>query len=157
MMSDETETDRPSLYEYAGGRHAFLALASALHDRCLADPVLEHPFSHTGDPKHIEHLADYLGEALGGPPVYSEQLGGHSNMLSLHASTGADDDFGPRFVACFDLAVADAALPENVDFRNALHEYMVYATTEVAAVSPIGSVVEPALALPRWSWDGPVS
>ena len=31
---------RPSLYEFAGGDPAFLALATAHHERCLLDPVL---------------------------------------------------------------------------------------------------------------------
>jgi hypothetical protein len=31
---------RPSVFEFAGGEPAFLALAAAHHERCLADPVL---------------------------------------------------------------------------------------------------------------------
>jgi hemoglobin len=42
--------ERPSIYEFAGGRPAFRTLAAAHHQRCLADPVLEHPFSHPGNP-----------------------------------------------------------------------------------------------------------
>jgi hemoglobin len=37
---------------------AFLALAAAHHARCLADPELNHPFSHPGQhPRHVERLA----------------------------------------------------------------------------------------------------
>ena len=76
---------RTSIYEYAGGAPAFLDLAADFHARCLADPVLEHPFSHTGNPDHVRRLAEYWGEVLGGPPVYSGH-GGHSAMLLLHAN-----------------------------------------------------------------------
>ena len=37
---------RTTLFEFAGGEPAFLALATAHHARCLADPELNHPFSH---------------------------------------------------------------------------------------------------------------
>ena len=33
---------RPSLYEFAGGEQAFLALAAAVTERCIADPELNH-------------------------------------------------------------------------------------------------------------------
>lgn len=145
--------ERESVYEFAGGSDAFVALAAALTARCLADPVLNHPFSHGTDPEHDARLGAYLGEVFGGPATYSE-LGGHSMMLEMHAGTGADDDFGSRFLACFDLAVDDAGLPDDPEFRRVLHEYMTYATREVDAVSPVGTTAEPGLAMPRWSWSG---
>jgi hypothetical protein len=50
---------RPSIYEFAGGEDAFLALAAAHHERCLNDPALNHPFSHPGHPDHIHRLGHY--------------------------------------------------------------------------------------------------
>src|SRR5271154_2561852 len=120
--------DRPTLYDFAGGGPAFLALSLALHERCLADPVLNHPFSHGMRPDHDARLAEYLGEVFGGPRAYSERYGGHSAMLDLHASTDADNELGPRFLACFDQAVDDAELPRDPEFRQALHDYMAWAT-----------------------------
>ena len=58
--------ERVSIYEAAGGELAFLALAAAHHARCLADPVLEHPFSHGVSPDHVERLASYWAEVFGG-------------------------------------------------------------------------------------------
>ena len=64
---------RPTLFEFAGGEAAFLALAQAHHARCLADPELNHPFSHDDlHPQHVERLAAYWTEVLGGPPAYSQ-------------------------------------------------------------------------------------
>jgi hemoglobin len=146
--------ERPSIYEFAGGSAAFDALAAALHERCLADPVLNHPFSHGTKPEHLQNLSGYLAEVFGGPTFYSVGAGGHSAMLSMHASTGADEDMAQRFVACFDQAVEDARLPDDPAFRQTLHDYMVYATGEVNDVSPLGSVVSDDLAFPHWSWDG---
>lgn len=68
---------RPSLYAFAAGEPAFLALARAHHARCLADPELNHPFSHPGGhPQHVERLAAYWAEVLGGPPAYTTACGG---------------------------------------------------------------------------------
>ena len=145
---------RASIYEFAGGDPAFVALAAALHERCLADPELNHPFSQTSNPQHIERLADYWAEVFGGPPRYSDSHGGHSAMIGIHAGKGAGDDFGPRFVACFMQAVDDAHLPEDPSFRATLRSYMEWATKDVLAYTPAGTPVPDRLPTPRWSWDG---
>jgi hemoglobin len=147
-------SERPSLYEFAGGEMAFLALAAAFHERCLADPVLNHPFSHSS-PQHVENLAAYWAEVFGGPARYSRSLGSHSGMLEMHAGTGAEDAFRPHFVQCFMEALDDAELPDDAEFRAALRAYVDWAVDEVMAISPHGSVVRPGLPVPRWSWSGP--
>ena len=146
--------DRPSIFEFAGGQDGFLALATAHHLRCLDDPELNHPFSHPGHPQHIERLAGYWAEVFGGPPVYSESCGGQSAMLELHSATGAEDDLGRRFVACFVQAIDDAGLPADPEFRDALRAYMEWAVSDVMSYSPHGSRVPAALPTPRWGWKG---
>src|SRR6202451_4904013 len=89
---------RPTLYEFAGGEQAFVPFAAALHSRCLADPELNHPFAHPGkNPLHVERLAAYLAEAMGGPPRYSAEYGGDQTALVLlHAGNGDMSDLGRR-------------------------------------------------------------
>ena len=145
---------RPSIYEFAGGDEAFLLLATAHHERCLADPVLNHPFSHPGDPNHVQHLAAYWAEVFGGPRRYSSSWRGQSSVLRIHASTGAEDDLGRRFVECFVAAADDAGLPAHPEFRKALRDYMEWAVAQVMDISPPGSVVPESLPFPHWSWDG---
>ena len=146
---------RPSLYDFAGGGPAFLALAAAHHARCLADPELNHPFSHPGQhPRHVERLAAYWAEVLGGPPVYSGACGDHSSVLQMHAGNGDMTDLGRRFVACFVAAADDAGLPQDPEFRAALRAYMSWAVNEVLVYGPPESVVPEDLAMPHWSWDG---
>ena len=148
------ELPRPSIYDFAGGEQAFLALAAATHERCLADPELNHPFSHHVSPGHIEHLAAYWAEVFGGPPRYSESLGGHSGMLTIHAGEGAPDELGDRFEACFVQAIDDAELPGDPEFRRALRDYMHWATREVNSYSAPGTTVKAGQPMPHWSWDG---
>src|SRR3954447_5247000 len=120
--------DRVSVYEAAGGASAFLALATAHHTRCLADPVLEHPFSHGTHPQHVERLAAYWAEVFGGPRRFSTEFGGHSAVMTMHAGQGMQADLGERFVACFVAAADDAGLPDDAELRAALRAYMEWAT-----------------------------
>jgi len=142
------------MFEFAGGEDAFLALAAAHHERCLQDPVLEHPFSHPGHPHHVQRLANYWAEVFGGPDLYSRVSDGQSGMLLIHAGMGADDDLGDRFVACFVKAADDAHLPDDPEFRRALRDYMEWAVRDVHTYDPKGSTVPANLQIPRWSWDG---
>jgi hemoglobin len=146
---------RPSLFEFAGGEPAFLALAAALHQRCLDDPELNHPFSHPGgNPQHVERLAAYWAEVMGGPPTFSQNCTDQTAMLQLHAGNGDMTDLGRRFVACFMQAADDAALPTDADFRTALREYMEWAVADVLTYSAPDTVVPAGIAMPHWSWDG---
>ncbi len=151
----DTREVRPSLYEFAGGAPAFLALATAHHARCVADPELNHPFSHPDQhPQHVERLAAYWAEVLGGPPAYSEGCGDHTSVMRMHAGNGDLTDLGRRFVACFVAAADDAGLPADPEFRAALRAYMEWAVDEVLAVGPRDVVVAEDLPMPRWTWDG---
>lgn len=145
---------RPSVFEFAGGEPAFLALATAHHERCLADPVLNHPFSHPGHPQHVQRLAAYWAEVFGGPDAFSRECGNQSAMLYLHSGTDAEYDLGERFLRCFVQAADDAGLPDDADFRAVLRSYMQWAVGQVMSYSPQGSEPPRDLPVPRWSWDG---
>jgi hemoglobin len=146
---------RPTLYEFAGGEQAFKPFADALHARCLADPELNHPFSHPGQhPQHNQRLAAYLAEAMGGPPRYSADCGDQTHVVLLHSGNGDMSDLGRRFVDCFMLAADDAGWPDDPEFRAAIRAYIEWATGEVALSHPDDLEVERGLPLPRWSWDG---
>jgi hemoglobin len=143
-----------TLYEYAGGSDAMLALARAHHARCLADPELNHPFSKEDQhPQHVERLAAYWGEVLGGPAAYSRDCGDESSMLTMHAGNGDMSDLGERFVACFAAALDDAGLPTDHRFREAMHAYMRHAVDRVLSYSYVQEA-EAGLPMPRWDWNG---
>jgi hemoglobin len=148
---------RASLYEFAGGDPALLALAQAHHQRCLQDPELNHPFSHPGQhPEHVARLAAYWAQVLGGPSTYSDRCGTESGVLRMHAGNGDMSDLGRRFVACFVQAMDDADLPADPAFRTAMREYMTWAVDRVLTHEDRDQV-PPGLAVPQWDWDGPVT
>jgi hemoglobin len=147
---------RPTLYEFAGGEPAFEPFAAALHARCLADPELNHPFSHAdGHPEHTQRLAAYLAEAFGGPPRYSGDCASQSYLVRLHAGNGAGmRDLGWRFADCFMRAADDAGWPADAEFRAAIRGYIDWAVSEVALSHTGDTDVPDGLPLPHWSWDG---
>jgi hemoglobin len=146
---------RPSLFEFAGGEPALQAVAAAHHARCLADPELNHPFSHPGQhPQHVERLAAYWAEVLGGPPRYSRSCGNQSGVLQMHAGNGDLTDLANRFLDCFVRAADDAGLPADREFRAALRAYMRWSLNEMLRYGSKDARVPSELAMPRWSWDG---
>lgn len=146
-----------SVYEAAGGRSAFLDLAHAWHQRCLKDDVVSHAFSHPGQhPQHVERLAAYWAEALGGPAEYSASMGDHSHVLRLHSGNGEHDEMDRRAQVCFALALDDAGLPDDERLRSTLTDWFRRATEAMAAYPDMPDDVPKGLELPRWSWNGPV-
>ena len=135
-----------SVFDAVGGAASFAAIADALHARCLADPVLNHPFSHAdGNPEHLPRLAAYLAEVFGGPLSGL----GQSEVLELHAHQGMDADLGDRFLSCFVAALDDVRIPAG-RVRQTMSDYMAWAVGDVLAYDDQDSVVPPGLAVPRW-------
>jgi hemoglobin len=143
-----------TLFEHAGGAPALLALATAHHARCLADPELNHPFSHDdANPEHIARLAAYWGEVLGGPPAFSESLGDQNSVITMHTGNGDMGDLGERFLGCFIGAMDDANLPADQEFRAAMADYMRWAVDDVLSYAEPEDV-GPGKSMPHWGWDG---
>jgi len=80
---------RPTLFEFAGGEPAFVALATAHHARCLADPELNHAFSHPDqNPEHVERLAAYWAEVMGGRPSTRSRVVTKPSCCACTRATG---------------------------------------------------------------------
>ena len=73
----------PTLYEWAGGADALDRLTECFYRRVHDDPILSPVFAGMA-PEHPHHVALWLGEVFGGPPVYTEQHGGYPHMMSKH-------------------------------------------------------------------------
>lgn len=117
----EFVTHGTSIYAELGGDGAILRLAEAWHERCLADPIVSHAFSHPGlHPQHTERLAAYWIEVLGGPAAYSSELGDHSHVLRLHSGNGPHEEMDERAVDCFVRAIEDAEVAADPALRAGL-------------------------------------
>jgi hemoglobin len=149
--------EQVSVYEAAGGAPVMLALAHAWHQRCLADPEAQHPFSHPGlHPQHTERLAAYWGEMLGGPDAYSRELASTAHMVRIHSGNGPHPELDAATERCFALALDDAGIPDDERLRLTLVDWFAWSNRVVNHTYERPELVPDDLTLPPWSWDGPV-
>lgn len=143
-----------SLYDTVGGMPALIELAHAWHERCLADPVVSHAFSHGFHRDHTQRLAAYWAEALGGPSSYSGSIGSDTGVVRLHSGNGEHREMDERAVACFEGAVDDVGLSRDPEVRAALVAYFTWATAYMTTYHGSQDDVPDGLTVPHWSWDG---
>jgi hemoglobin len=77
-------------------------------------------------------------------------------VVRLHSGNGKHEEMDERAIACFAQALDDVALPSDPRLRETLKAYFRWATAAMAAYPNSAEDVPLGLALPRWSWDGPV-
>ena len=147
-----------TVFEAAGGTEGLSRLARAWHERVVADEVVGHAFSHGFRADHVERLAAYWAEALGGPATYSGAFGDETEVVLMHSGNGRHEEMDRRAVACFDGALADVGLADDDRVRRVLHDYFAWATTTtMARYHRSADEVPTGLTIPRWSWDGLVA
>ena len=121
----------------------------------MQDEVVSHAFSHGFHPQHVDRLAAYWAEALGGPNSYSERHGDETSVVRMHSGNGKHEEMDRRAIACFDQALVDAGLADDPVLRQVLHDYFSWATTTtMARYHESADDVPPGLRIPRWSWNG---
>jgi len=144
-----------TVYEAAGGSEGLLRLAHAWHDRVMADEVVSHAFAHGFHPDHLERLAAYWGEALGGPNTFTDRYGNETTVVRMHSGNGVHEEMDRRAIACFDQALVDAGLAADRQLRDVLHDYFAWATTTtMARYHQSADEVPAGLRIPHWSWSG---
>jgi len=86
--------------------------------------------------------------------LFSSTCGGESAVLAMHCGNGDMGDLPQRFYDCFVAALDDAELPDDPEFRAALHAYMRWAVDNVMSYSAVGTSVPEGLPMPHWTWAG---
>jgi hemoglobin len=143
-----------TVFEAAGGIDGLQRLAAAWHRRVMADEVVSHAFSHGFQSDHVERLAAYWAEALGGPSMYSEAYGDETFVVKMHSGNGEHAEMDRRAIVCFDQALADVGLADD-PLRQVLHDYFAWATTTtMSRYHHSADDVPDGLSIPHWSWDG---
>ena len=94
-----------SVFEAAGVSEGLRRLAHAWHKRVMTDNVVPNAFSHGFHPQHVERLAAYWAEALGGPTMHSI-VWNQDHRLNMH-SVKRSCEMTRRAIACLELALAD--------------------------------------------------
>jgi hemoglobin len=152
-LKEETgmTSDKPTLFEYAGGAPAFLKLTDAFYDKVKADPELEIVFKDFTD-EHAHRVALWLGEVFGGPQAYSEQRGGHLTILGAHAGRHLSKTQRDRWVELM-IHTACEVLPADELFQERFRSYIEYGADIAQRVSQMDQAPTTAGAIPKWDWE----
>jgi hemoglobin len=142
----------PTLYEWAGGGPAFDRLINCFYDRVEQDELIAPLFPGGVTPDHRDHVVAWWREVFGGPPQYTDELGGYAAMVAKHLDLGITVEQRRRFVATMSVAADDAGLPADPEFRSALLAYLEWGTRLAMENSRPGAVVVAAAPVPRWGW-----
>ena len=143
-----------TLYDEVGGRDGLRRLSTAFYDRVLADELLAPVFA-SFTAAHLEHVAVWLAEVLGGPAEFTASLGGHQALLRSHLGLGIRDDHRARWLALMADAI-DEVVPGRPELRQSLMDYFDWGTGIAQSVSqnPVGTDLGEPGPTPRWGRHG---
>lgn len=141
----------PTLYEWIGGAPAIEKLFVRFYERVPSDPLLGPVFAHMS-PAHAQHVSAFVGEVFGGPKTYSQEHGGHPNMIRHHLGRALDDAKRKRWITMLLECADEAGVADDPEFRSAFVAYLEWGTRlAVINSQPGASVVEEA-PMPAWGW-----
>ena len=101
----------PTLYDWLGGMPTLERLTATFYARVPDDPILAPVFARMA-PDHPQHVAQFLAEVLGGPPIYSREHGGHANMIRHHLARGLAEPQRRRWLALLLECADEVGLPD---------------------------------------------
>jgi hemoglobin len=147
------EPGLPTLYDWAGGGEAVRRFIDAFYDRVEQDELLSPFFPGGVTEEHRAHVTAWWSEVLGGPATYTDELGGYASMLAHHRGLAITAEQRHRFASTMSLALDDAGLPADPEFRAAVVGYVEWGTRLAMHNSQPDApgVVEQA-PVPRWGW-----
>jgi hemoglobin len=151
-MATPDRTERPSLYEHAGGEAALHRLEQVFYDSVLRDPLLQ-PLFGAGQPQHVEHLTMFTAETFGGPDRFTRELG-FQHLIDVHRGLHITEAQRERFVELYMAALDEAGMPDDEPFRTAVREHVEFGTQVAKQNSNATSDDElhPLRSVPHWIW-----
>ena len=141
----------PTLYDWAGGAEALERLTEIFYGKVREDPLLE-PVFRDMDREHPKHVAIWLGEVFGGPPLYTEEHGGYPHMVRKHLNRQLTEEMRRRWVSLICDAADEAELPADPEFRSAFVAYIEWGTRLAVANSQPGATPPLEAPVPHWGW-----
>jgi hemoglobin len=154
-MTQETNPV-PTLSEWLGGPEVLNALMVKFYERVTADDLLRPLFGEM-PPDHPRHVADFVGEVMGGSQAYTETRGGHPTMLAHHFGRNISEEQRRRWVNVLLDTADEVGLPGDPEFRSALVAYLEWGSRLAVMNSklPSGTVADSATPMPKWGWGVP--
>jgi hemoglobin len=147
-VPDETV---PTLFEWIGGMPALERLFDTFYARVPDDLVLAPVFARMSA-DHVKHVASFVAEVFGGPKTYSEQYGGHANMIHRHVNRALTETQRARWMQLLLQCADEIGLPSDPEFRSALVAYLEWGTRLAVANSQPAADVNGQAPMPKWGW-----
>ena len=146
----------PTLYDWLKGMPVLDALMKRFYERVLQNELLRPLFAEM-PPEHPHHVAQFLAEVLGGPKQYSEQHGGHANMLAHHFEKKITEAQRQRWVGLLLECADEMKLPDDPEFRSALVAYLEWGSRLAVINSHLepGAKADSSVPMPSWNWGVP--
>lgn len=141
----------PTLYDWIGGAKALNALTGDFYRRVKADDLIG-PVFEKMDADHPAHVAAFLGEVFGGPKAYSEDHGGHPEMVRHHLGRHLTEAQRRRWMALLLDTYEDADVPHDPEFASSLVGYLEWGSRLAVLNSQPGAEVDLDAPMPRWGW-----
>lgn len=151
-----SESDVPTIFDWAGGEDGFARWLDAFYDLVEEDDLLSPLFGGRVTTAHREAVTAWWSEVMGGPPAYTDDHGGYEHMVAKHRGLAITGDQRLRFVTLLSRAAEVAALPADPEFRAALMGYAEWGTRLAMSNSAADADVAAHAPVPRWGWgDAP--
>jgi hemoglobin len=145
------EQSVPTLLEWIGGSAALEKLLGLFYAKVPGDPLLAPVFANMS-PQHVMHVAAFVAEVFGGPKTYSEQHGGHANMIHRHAGRALTEQQRARWMQLLLQCADEIGVPSDPEFRSAFVAYLEWGTRLAVINSQPGADMSGAAPMPRWGW-----
>ena len=141
----------PTLFDWIGGAPALARLFDTFYARVPADPLLAPVFAQMSA-EHVQHVAAFVGEVLGGPKAYSHHHGGHAQMIHRHAGRALTEAQRQRWMQLLLKCADEVGVPDDPEFRSALVSYLEWGTRLAVINSKPGAELGDAGPMPEWGW-----
>lgn len=147
-MAEQTP---PTLYEWAGGMEIFEQLTDIFYRRVKDEPLLASLFEDMA-PDHARYVGHFIAEVFGGPSVYSDERGGHANMIMHHIGKRLTPEQRTRWAHLICECADEAGMPDDPEFRSAFVGYIEWGSRLALINSQPGADANPDSPMPVWNW-----
>jgi hemoglobin len=141
----------PTLLEWIGGSVALEKLLDVFYAKVPRDPLLAPVFAKTS-PGHVKHVTAFIAEVFGGSKTYSEDYGGHVNMIQRHAGRALTEVQRARWMQLLLQCADEIGVPSDPEFRSAFVSYLEWGTRLAVINSQPGADVGGDAPMPKWGW-----
>lgn len=141
----------PTLSDWLGGSSRLHRVVDVFYGAAAEDPLLAPLFRSLGA-EHRSHVARFIDEVFGGPKDYSEQHGGHLEMVRRHVGKHITEEQRQRWMQLWLRSADECGVPDDPEFRSALVSYLEWGSRLARINSGLEKPPSVSAEMPKWGW-----